>query len=112
MMEILIAAYVLFYLTWLFYIAFMGIKAHFPEIKIDSPWLYRGLVPFFILAYAMDILFDKTIGSILFVEIPKEWTFSGRILRHQKGSGWRLKRANYFCKTFLKPFDETHCDSI
>ena len=101
--------YVLFYTTWIYYIAFMGIKTHQEALK-KHRWQWRGLYPFFMFGYALDILLQMTFGTIAFRELPKEWLLSGRVNRHQdESTGWRLERANFLCGYFLKPFDKSHC---
>lgn len=106
---LILFAYVMFYGTWIFYVGFMHIKEHRHQVQEKAGLLWYGLWPWFIFAYAMDIVFNLTVGSVLFFELPTQWTFSERIIRHQTSKGWRLRLANYFCHVYLKPFDEGHC---
>lgn len=101
--------YLLFFGTWLFYVAFMHLKKY-KTILQKIKFLYYGLIPFYVLALLMDVLFDKIIGTIYFRELPREWLFTARCQRHMKGSGTQLKRATFVCTYLLNPFDEGHCD--
>ena len=80
--------------------------AHIKANKFD----YYSLMPHFLFGYFIDILLNCTYGTIRFLEIPREWTLSGRIIRHQKGEdGWRKSLAYRLCRRYLKPFDDSHC---
>jgi len=104
----LVAIWFLFYLTWTYYIAFMSIKDNLTHIK-KNKFDYYSMYPHFLFGYLIDILLNFTYGTIRFLEIPREWTLSGRIIRHQKADGWRKKLAYRLCNRYLKPFDPTHC---
>jgi len=104
-----IFVYILFYGTWLFYVAFMHIKEHEHQVKDKIGALWYGLWPFFILALIMDVLFNFVIGTMIFLEIPRELLFTSRCQRHLKSSGWRLRNAHFVCTYLLNPFDEGHC---
>lgn len=102
--------YVLFYGTWLFYVAFMHIKEHKHQIKDKIGILWYGLLPFFIFALFMDVLFNLIIGTIIFLEHPRELLFTSRCQRHlMKSTGWRLRNVHFICTYLLNPFDEGHC---
>lgn len=99
----------LFYLTWVYYIAFMTIKKNIGHVK-ENMFDFYSLMPHFIFGYFIDILLQMTYGILAFRELPKEWTLSGRVIRHQENSkGWRLLKANSLCNRYLRPFDPTHC---
>lgn len=105
---LIIGLYLLFFGTWLFYVAFMHLKKYKTMLS-EIKFLYYGVQPFFILALIMDVLFDKIIGTIYFRELPREWLFTARCQRHMKGSGIQLRRATFVCTYLLNPFDENHC---
>ena len=101
--------YPLFYGTWLFYIAFMGLKNHRVLLKEKLGLVWYGLYPIFIAAYFMDILFNIICGTIYFRERPKEWLFTSRCQRHLNSTGKQLARAHFICDNLLNPFEERHC---
>ena len=106
---LLLGLYLLFFGTWLFYVAFMHIKKY--KIMLSKiKFIYYGIQPFFILALIMDVLFNFIIGTLYFRELPKELLFTARCSRHMKGSGTQLARATFVCIYLLNPFDEDHCD--
>jgi len=54
----------------------------------------------------IDMILNIIVGSILFLELPREFLFTARLDRHaRKGS----KLAQWICKYILNPFDEGHC---
>jgi len=106
--------YVLFYGTWFFYIALMGIKKHRVMLKDKLGVLWYGLYPLLIIGLAMDVLFNFIIGTVYFRELPKifdkEFLFTSRCQRHMEGDGIQLYRAHKVCTYLLDPFEEGgHC---
>lgn len=101
--------YILFYGTWLFYVAFMHLKKHQKELKGKIGILKWGLAPFFMLALFMDVLFNFVLGTMIFIEPPRELLFTSRCSRHLKSTGWQLRNAHWICTYLLNPFDEGHC---
>ena len=102
--------YLLFYGTWIFYVAFMHLKEHEHEVKDKLGILWYGLAPIFIFALLLDVLFNFIWGTIIFLEIPRELLFTSRCQRHLKESqGWRLRNAHFVCTYLLNPFDPEHC---
>lgn len=94
--------------TWLYYLAVMNMSRNKDKITLPAkffayPILYIGLV--------WDVIMNATIGTICFLELPKEWLFTPRCSRHIKDTGWRGKMAKFWCSTFLNPFDpsDKHC---
>lgn len=95
--------------TWFWYLAVMHLKHN--KDKINSSAKFFGY-PWILFAYITDVLFNWIVGTILFIEIPKEFLFTARVSRHIKNSGWRYRLAVFFCKNLLDPFDPSgkHCD--
>lgn len=109
LLVIAVCLYVLFYGTWFFYIAFMGIKTHKAMLKAKLGLVWRGLYPLFAIALLMDVLFNIVIGTMYFKERPKEWLFTGRCSRHLNSTGERLRKAQFVCDHLLNPFENGHC---
>ncbi len=107
---IALLTYPLFFGTWLFYIAFMGIKTHRVILKEKMGLLWYMVYPIFWLALFMDVLFNFICGTMYYRERPKELLFTARCSRHLKGEGTQLARAHYACTYLLDPFDKGHCD--
>jgi len=111
-MEILlwvIAGAYLFAVTWVLYLAVMNIKRNKDKLTkvakcIAYPVAFIGVIT--------DVFFNITLGSLYFIELPREWLFTSRLQRHIKRSkGKRLRKAEWFCHHLLDPFDPKgyHC---
>ena len=106
--KIIFIIYLVVGFTWFFYLAAMHLKHNKENINPVSkifgyPWI--------LFAYVLDVLFNWIVGTILFVEFPKELLFTTRVSRHIKGNGWQSKVAIFCCKYLLDPFDPSglHC---
>lgn len=111
--------YVVMSATWTFYLALMHLKKVKIKLETEGKDFSIGQkvfgYPMVILGYAIDIFLNATVGSIIFLELPrydlKEVLFTGRVSRWNDTGGWRGDVARYFCSTFLDPFEEGgHCD--
>jgi hypothetical protein len=61
------------------------------------------------LGLVLDVVFNWTIGCVIYHERPHEWTFTARCKRHKRKSfGWRQERALWWCAEMSK-YDKTHC---
>ena len=102
--------YVVFYGTWIFYIAFMGITKHQRTLRDKMGITWYGLYPIAGIAVMFDILFNWTIGTLYFFELPREFLFTTRCNRHINSDDEGKKaRAEWVCKYLLDPYDENHC---
>lgn len=96
--------------TWGGYLSVMHLKAArragvlTPASKVlGYPWLI-----FFML---VDVLFNIVIGTVIFLELPRELLFTSRVSRLNDRGGWRGGLAKWFCRELLDPFDPSgrHC---
>lgn len=73
-------------------------------------WLFlAALVPLAIVGYIGDLVFNLTIGCLIFREGWRKPTFSQRCYYHKHhGDGWRRQRAIWWCAE-LNRFDPSHC---
>jgi hypothetical protein len=78
---------------WIIYVAVMRLKMVRDAGKLTAvtkPLAYATLAA----GLVLDLLVNAVIGSILFRELPKEWTLSARLTRHSNALvGWRRGRA-------------------
>ena len=97
-------------LTWSWYLSVMHLKSArnrgvlTPAAKIlGYPWLVIGLL--------VDVAFNVVIGSMVFVELPRELLFTTRVSRLNDRDDWRGRLARWFCSQLLDPFDPagSHC---
>ena len=88
----------------------MGIyRAHLAKrLQGLAKWL---CLPVVLLGYTMDTVANVTLATLIFLDLPKEWLVTDRLIRYKKEQGWRLKVAQYICEELLDPFDPTgdHC---
>ena len=107
-------AYLLFYVTSIYYLAVMklndykntqekrGLKVSTTIKFVAYPILIPGLI--------IDTVFNVVLGTIIFWEPPKEALFTARCDRWLSDSGWRGRRARWWCSEMLDPFDDgSHC---
>jgi len=79
------------------------------DMKKPYPiWVWRPSVSIF---FSMDFLFDSIFGTVIFIEGPRDVTFTRRVNRHKfESTGWRRDLALWICKVFFEPWDCRHCD--
>ena len=112
----------LFIGTFVMYIAIMKMREVQDNI-FQLHWPVRW-VCFFILFVGLifDTLLNWVVCSISYLELPKEYLTTARVVRHKyTPSGrflfwhfewlkqWRFIQSIYWCKNWLTPFDESHC---
>lgn len=57
-----------------------------------------------------DVLYNWTFGSIMFLELPREFTFSARLERHIMCCTWRGALAFWVERVFIRPIDPYHLE--
>ena len=100
---------------WLLYVFTMGLYRAFlmGRLKGLSLVMCSPVVAF---AFAVDLVMQFTVFSIVFAEVPRDWLVTHRLRRYMRElppEHWRRRWADYLCKHLLDPFDPTgaHCDS-
>lgn len=98
--------------TWVQYLSIMNLKRN--RDKLTKPAKVIAY-PLLVIGLITDMIYNIVVGSILFVEPPKELLFTSRLKRHiNESTGWKQKLALWFCKNFLNPFDPdpdgNHCN--
>lgn len=99
----------LFAVTWIFYLAVMNLKRNQDKLTFAAKLI---AYPVAFVGVLSDALFNVLLGTLFFVELPKEWLFTHRLERHiQQSAGYRLRFAMWFCINLLDPFDPAgeHC---
>jgi hypothetical protein len=59
--------------------------------------------------WVADLVFNVTVGSLVFLELPKTLMFTSRCSSHLKDEGWRGDLARWVCDGWLNPFEAGHC---
>ena len=101
-MNSVIAGVFAIYALWVFYLAVMNLRQ--AKGKLSKAVLVIAL-PILGIAYAIDVLVNVLLATILFVDLPREWTFSNRLERYLDGSDWRAAAALWIAVHMLDPFD-------
>jgi hypothetical protein len=94
--------------TWLQYLAIMALAAAERNGRMTA-WARRFGMVLLGIGYLSDFLLNVTVGTVLFLELPREWLLSPRVARLQKGQGYRATVAGWVCKNLLDPFDPSGC---
>lgn len=66
------------------------------------------LYAFLVAGVIADAIFNATIGSVIFRELPKEWLFTARIRRHLSSSDSRRRTAAERWATRINKIDPGH----
>lgn len=104
-----LAYYVLFavavtYGLYVFYCAVMNIKRVRDMGKLTKLGMAFGY-PTLIIGLVLDFLCNTFVMTVLFLELPKEFTVTSRLKRHNRSDdGWRTDLARWF-EPVLDPLD-------
>ena len=106
-----LGAYAAISITWVFYLATMAILRQFMAKKLGF-WTKTFAVPVIALAVILDaVVANLLLGSILFLQLPREWLLTTRLKKNKLRTDWRSRVAFWFCDRLLNPFDPDgpHC---
>jgi len=100
-------AYLLCWVTWLFYIAI----THLSMVWRNLHWFAKAnAIPAAIIGIALDVAVNMIVGTVMFIDPPREWMFTTRLKRMKKsGSPWRRRIAYWICEHALNQFQRNHC---
>lgn len=109
----MISALAVTWLLFVFYLAYCTLNAMWKRDRFASLPLPAKVFAGTTLAVAvvLDVLFNVTIGSTAFLELP-EWrraTFTMRCKKHMHADTWRGKLARWVCEGWLNPAEPGHC---
>lgn len=95
---------------WTLYLAVMHLDTARRRGQLTTAAKIIGY-PILAVGLAVDVLFNATWGSLLFLERPHELLFTDRVSRLNDDTGWRGKLACWICLELLDPFDPRgkHC---
>lgn len=96
------------YLLFVLFVAGMNIKRVKNEGRLPRSVLILS-IPLIVFGAVLDCLMNLTVASVVFWEIPKEWTVSQRVSRWEKKEGVRRVIAVWICQNLLNLFDPGHC---
>lgn len=101
------------YALWVFYLAVMHLKRARDNGTLSRAALYLGY-PVLLIGYALDVFVQVVVASVVFIDIPRDWTLTGRLKRYintEPAGSWREQVAIWFCAHLLNAFDPDgrHC---
>lgn len=99
------------WILWGLYVLVMGLyRAHLARRLTKLH--YAMSLPFVLAGFAVDVLANVLIASVIFLELPAEWLVTTRLQRHLSAVSWRGRLARWICTQLLDVFDPTgaHCD--
>ncbi len=95
------------YLFWLLFLSCMALKWRW---QVLSKPVKAASLPAVVVVGIVDIVFNLTLGSLIFWDRPRQWTFSQRVSRYKGLSDWRAPVARWICSNLLDPFEVGgHC---
>lgn len=115
MQEVLIflaAVWGLMQLTFVSYLAIMNAIRNRPLISKPA-WFF--IAPLAVVGVTADFLLSTVVGTILFLDLPRELLFTSRLHRYRDDPSydntWRQRVAKQICEKLLNAFDPTgkHC---
>ena len=65
------------------------------------------ITPALLVFGALDVLVNVTIGSILYLELPRRWTLSQRAASHYRADTWRGNISRWLGHNVLNAYDRT-----
>lgn len=96
------------YALWPLYVFAMALyRAHLTGRATLFAWLLAW--PLIAAAVILDIALNYTLFALVTADFPKrgEWTFSQRLNRIIRGTGWRARVATWLADNLLDPYDPT-----
>ena len=92
------------YALWVFFLAVMNLARADAAGTLPRTSLILG-IPLITVAYVLDVAVNLTLGTVLLLDVPKEWTLSERLERLKSAGGWRGVAAIAVLRCILAPFD-------
>lgn len=81
------------WMLWVFYVCVMRLKMLRDAGTLTIAQKVFGY-PTLVVGLVLDLFVNVVVCTIVFVELPKEWTVSGRLWRHSNDDdGWRMELA-------------------
>lgn len=102
------------FVFWFLYATIMRvIQKRSEQQKGGLKWLAWTVLGYALLSvgFPYDVVYNYTWGSLVFWQFPRsgEWTFTQRLQRLVKDTGWRSVLARLTCRYLVEPWDAYHC---
>lgn len=101
--------YVLFFLTWVFFLASTNLKHAYGQSLLTNATTRWGKVCL-VITLVLDALLNWLYISPALLHWTNRWLVTGHLEALMGRDDWRGRRARYFCRAWLDPFDGgCHC---
>ena len=127
MIDFILLGIIFFLFLWIVFMNAMALQKRLPNYPKPVQYIIKLIIG---IGAIGDAIFNIIFGSVLFLELPREWLLTQRLnrilksdkeyvpehsVRNKTGAGYfkytrRYKIAEFICKYFLNPFDPGHCD--
>lgn len=93
------------YLLWVHYVAVMRLMQVRDAGQLTPAMKAIGY-PALVVGLLLDLIVNTVVATALFLELPREWTVSGRLWRLSNSpSSWRQRTALWLRVNLLDPID-------
>ena len=105
---IALGSYLLMVLTWVMYLAIMGLIPHRKELHPIAKVHAYILVAIGLL---MDTILNVVVASVILLQPPREFLLTHRLQKNIRRGGWRGRVSKWVCEHLLDQFDPKghHC---
>lgn len=105
---IILGVVVFTFFTWGMYLSVMNLMRVKETLSTETKFFAYPLAAVGVLA---DFLYNIVVGTVIFLEPPREWLLTARLKRHLGEDGYKGNLARWLCRHLLDPFDPkgTHC---
>ena len=92
------------YLLWIGYLALTNLERA-RSVGALTKAARVGAAPLLLIFGPLDVLVNWTVGTLLFLEFPREFTLSKRCTRHYNDAGFRGRVSRWLGRNALDPYD-------
>jgi hypothetical protein len=72
-------------------------------------WKFLPIYPFAYFFLFLDFIYNVTVGTFLFLELPREILFTARLERHKKSDNKDYREFAWYACGLLERYDPGHC---
>ena len=80
------------YLLWVHYVAVMRLMQVRDAGQLTTAMKAVGY-PALVVGLLLDLIVNTFVATLIFAELPREFTVSARLTRHSESTGWRQRVA-------------------
>lgn len=89
-----------FYILWVAYLAIMNLKGARDAGTLTN-FTYYFSMPLLISGFVLDVAINWIVGTVIFLDLPREMTLSHRLERYMGDDNWRESIALWMARNLL-----------